>query len=74
VKQGLVAALIGKAGRIHSANTKNSQIFFFRRALPISRVRIAAPIVLVQNKRHGRIGEARKVILCASPIVLEIAY
>jgi hypothetical protein len=45
-----------------------------RHALPISKVRIPAPIVLAQCKGHERRGEARKAIWCASSIVLEIAY
>jgi hypothetical protein len=32
------------------------------------------PIVLAQQKRNERIGEARIAIRSASPIVIEIAY
>ncbi len=68
-----LAAPIGEAGRIISANTKFSRIFYVRCASPISGVRIAAPIVLAQYKDNERIGEARKTIHSASPIVIEIA-
>jgi hypothetical protein len=49
------------------------RFFFLRCASPISRVNIAAPIVLAQYKGHKRIGEARKRIHRASPIVTELA-
>jgi hypothetical protein len=38
--------------------------------LPISGVRIAAPIVLAQHKRSERIGKAQKLMCDALPIVL----
>ncbi len=47
--------------------------FYVRCASPISGVRIAAPIVLVQHKENERIGEVRITILSASPIVIELA-
>ncbi len=47
---GMLAAPIGEAGRILNANTKFSQIFYVRCALPIGGVRIAGQIVLAQNK------------------------
>jgi hypothetical protein len=43
---------------------------FFCRALPISRVRIAAPAVLVQHQGRKRLGEARKNIRHASAVVI----
>ncbi len=71
---GTLAAPIGEARQIRSANTKFLQIFFYVRcASPISGVRIAAPIVLAQHKENERIGEARITIRSASPIVIELA-
>ncbi len=65
----MLAVPIGEAWRIHSANTKFSRIFLCY----IGGVQIAAPIVLAQHKDKGRIGEARKTIRSASPVVIEIA-
>jgi hypothetical protein len=48
--------------------------FYFRSVSPISGVRIAGPIVLVQHKGHERIGKPRMPIRRALPIVIEIAY
>ncbi len=61
-----------RGGRIWSANTTNSQIFFIRRASPFSGVNIAAPRVLALHKGHERIGEARKNLRSAVPIGAEI--
>jgi hypothetical protein len=69
----MLATPIGEAGRIHSANTKFSQIFYVRCGLPISEVRITEQIVLAQHKENERIGKARKTVCSASPIVIEIA-
>ncbi len=69
-----LAAPIGEAGQIRSANMKFSRIFFFRCASPISRTRIVEPIVLTLHKGNERIGEAQTTIRSASPIVIEIAY
>jgi hypothetical protein len=63
-------ALISKAGCIRTGNTRNSRFFIW----PTGRVRIAAPIGLVQHKEHERIGEAQKAIQGTLPFVLEIAY
>jgi hypothetical protein len=49
-----------------------SQIFHIHRTSPISRVRIAAPVVLAQHKRNERIGKVRTPICSASPIVIEL--
>jgi hypothetical protein len=65
---------IGEAGRFRSASNKVSRIFHICRASPISGVRIAAPIVLAQHKKHERIGEARTSMRRASPIVIKLAY
>ncbi len=62
VKWGAFAVPIGEAQRIRSANYKFHGFFFIRCASPTSRVRIAAPIVLVQHKEHERIGEVRTSI------------
>ncbi len=57
-----------------SANNENLRIFIYIcHALPISRVRIAAPMVLVQCKGCEEMGEAQKHICRAVPIGLEIA-
>jgi hypothetical protein len=48
------------------------QIFHIRQASPISEVRIAAPILLVQHKGNKRIGKARTPVRRASPIVIEL--
>jgi hypothetical protein len=48
-----------EAGQIRPAKKENLRIFFIRCVLPISVVRIAAP-VLVEHKEHERIGEAQK--------------
>jgi hypothetical protein len=69
----MLAAPIGEAGRIRSANTNFLQIFYVRCASPIGGIRIAGPIVLVQHKENERIGKARETIPSASPIVIEIA-
>jgi hypothetical protein len=54
-----LAAPIGKAGQICSANMKFLQIFYVRYASPIGGVRIVVPIVLAQHKKKNeRIGEA----------------
>jgi hypothetical protein len=37
-----------------------TDIYFLCRASPVSRIKIAAPIVLVQHKGHKRIGKAWK--------------
>ncbi len=74
MKRGALAAPIGEARRIRSANYKFLWIFFIRCASPTGVVQIAAPIVLEQHKGNKRIGEARTSIRCASPIVLEIAF
>ncbi len=79
-----ISALKGEAGRLCCANRRNASnsqrqykvfadFFYVRCASPISRVRIAAPIVLAQHKDNERIGEARKTIRSALPIVIEIA-
>ncbi len=68
-----LAAPIGEARRIRSANMKFSQIFYVLCASPISGVQIVAPIVLAQHKENERIGEARLTVRSASPIVIEIA-
>ncbi len=47
--------------------------FYVRCASPISGVRIAEQIVLVQHKENERTGKARKTICSALPIVIEIA-
>ncbi len=69
-----LAAPIGEAGRIRSANMKLSRNFFYVRccASPIGRVRIIAPIISAQHKENERIGEAWLTIR-ALPIVIEIA-
>jgi hypothetical protein len=70
-----LAAPIGEAGRICSANMKFSQIFFYVRcASPIGGVRIVAPKVLAQHKKNERIGKTQLTIRSTSPIVIEIAY
>ncbi len=74
VEWGIFAVPIGKAGQIRSANTKFSWIFFIRCTLSIGRVRVAGPIVLAQHKGNKRIGEVRRTVGGASPIVIEIAY
>ena len=65
--------LIGEAVRTRRA-FRFSRIFHIRRALPISGVRIVAPIILAQHKRNERIGEARTPVRRASPIVIQLAY
>jgi hypothetical protein len=65
------AVPLGKAGRFCSANKKIFADFLY---LPISGVRIAAPIVLAQHKRSERIGKARTPVCRTSPIVIELAY
>jgi hypothetical protein len=71
----MLAATIGKAGQICSANKKFLRILFtyLRCASPIGGARIAGPIILAQHKENERIGEARITILSSSPIVIEIA-
>jgi hypothetical protein len=59
VKRGAFAAPIPK---IH--------VFYISSALPLSGVKIAAPLVLVQHKGHERIGKAWETIWLALPIVL----
>ncbi len=61
-KQGAFAAL-----------TQKIREFFLCHALPISGVRITAPIVLAQHKGHKRINEVQKAIQHALPIFFEIA-
>jgi hypothetical protein len=75
-KRGILAAPLGEAESIAFAVPRIifSQIFHIRCALPISGVRIAAPVVLGQHKEDKRIGEVRTSIRCASPIVIELAY
>ncbi len=68
----MVIVPIGEAGRIRSANKKFSLIFYVRCTSPISRVWIAAPIVLAQHKENERIGKAWTPIRLALPIVTEI--
>jgi hypothetical protein len=69
-----LAAPIGEAGQIRSANMKFSRIFLYVHCtLPIGGIRIAGPIVLAQHKENERIGKARLTIRSASPIVIEIA-
>jgi hypothetical protein len=66
--RGMLAASIGEAGRIRSANKKFSQIFLYLRwASPIGGVRNAGPIELVQHNENQRIGEAWITIRSASP-------
>ncbi len=47
--------------------------FYVCCASPITGVQIAEQIVLAQHKENERIGEARKTIRSALPIVTEIA-
>jgi hypothetical protein len=69
----MLAAPIGEAGRICSANKKFSRIFFYVCcASPIGRERIAGPIILALHKENERIGEAQTTIRSALPIVIEI--
>jgi hypothetical protein len=44
-----------------------------RRASPVSGIKIAAPIVLVQHKEHKRISEAQKRFHHNLPIGIKIA-
>ncbi len=78
------SALIGEAGeRSPHLQAKGSEFvapirsfpgfFYVRCASPISRVRIAAPIVQAQHKLNERIGEAQITLRSASPIVIELA-
>jgi hypothetical protein len=69
-----LAAPIGEAGRICSANMKFSRILLFCCASPIGGARIVGPIVLALHKGNERIGKARTTIRIALPIVIEIAY
>jgi hypothetical protein len=69
-----LAAPIGEAGQIRSANMKFSRIFFSCCALPIGRERIAGPIVLALHKGNERMGEEWTTIRSAWPIVIEVAY
>ncbi len=71
-KQGMLAAPIGEAVRICSANKKFLQIFFFCWASPIGGVWIAGPLLLAQHKGNERIDEAQTPICHASPINIEI--
>ncbi len=67
----LIFELIGAmvySTRPSGANTYSSSdlgkfvdFFFIRRALPISVVKMAAPIVLAQHKCHERPGEVRNI-------------
>ncbi len=70
---GMLAAPIGEAPQIRSANMNFSRNFYVRCASPISGVRIAAPLVLAQHKENERIGKARITIRSALPIVIELA-
>jgi hypothetical protein len=70
---GTLAAPIGEAGQIRSANMKFSQIFYVRCALPISGVQIAEQIVLAEHKENERIGKVWITMRSALPIVIEIA-
>ncbi len=47
--------------------------FFICCASPISGVRHAAPIVLLQHEGHERIGKAWKCVHHALPVVMELA-
>ena len=68
-----LTAPIGKAGEFVAPIRSFGGFFYVRCASPISGVRIAAPIVLALHKDNERIGEARRTIRSASPIVIEIA-
>jgi hypothetical protein len=59
-KQRALSVPIGKAWRICHANKQKFADFFLHRTLPVSRVKIAAPIISVQRKGHERIGKVRK--------------
>jgi hypothetical protein len=72
VKRGALAASIGEGSKFVAAII-NLQIFFLRRASSISRVQIAAPIVLAHYKGHERISKARKHIRHTLLIVTELA-
>ncbi len=76
-------ALIGKAGYtlhadrrswVHNAVPirKIHRFFIIRCASPISGVWIAEPIISVQHKGAGRIGEARTPICRALSVILEL--
>jgi hypothetical protein len=69
----MLAAPIGEAGQIRSANMKFSRIFYVRCASPLGGVQIVTPIVLAQHKKNERIGKARLTVRSTSPIVIEIA-
>jgi hypothetical protein len=73
VKQGILAAPIVEAGAHLQHQYCRSINFFIHCALPISELKIAAPIVLAQHKGHKRIGEGWKAIRRALPTVSEIA-
>ncbi len=77
-------ALMGEAGnRSAHLQAKHSEFvapirgfrgfFYVRCASPISGVRITEQTVLAQHEENERIGEARKTIRSALPIVTEIA-
>jgi hypothetical protein len=58
VKQGTLATPIGGVKRIHSADKEFLWIFLFAVLSLINGLKIAVPIILVQHKRHERLGDA----------------
>jgi hypothetical protein len=66
-----LAAPIGEAGQIRSANMKFRRFFYVRCASPIGGIQIAAPIVSAQHKENKRIVKARETIRSSLPIVIE---
>jgi hypothetical protein len=67
------SVLIGEAGEFVAPIQSFHRFFYVHYASPIGGARIAGPIVLTLQKDNERIGEARKTIRSASPIVIEIA-
>ncbi len=69
----LIGAALRRAPTGTAPITKIHGFFLICSASPTSGIRIAAPIILEQHKRQERLGEVRKIIRRASPIVPEIA-